>query len=477
MTAVRQVPLALSMGRPTNPGTIICLELRSQREQGTFDGAILGPGLGIGNVDWGMELYNRGGPTAPRSRKAAILNDSLVKLWVWMSPPCFASEERARAGHTIVLLSLGLMASAAFSLVQAWVYHWTGAACTEGIEELCLIVAFWLNRRGEVEKATQVICFSELACGLVLISLFGTGFSDEGLLLFPLILVTAAVLLDWRPYITYASLVVVSVVLIGFILAATGSKGTSYNRVTNVINILLITVVAVGLMARNLKKSVFQSQEAERRIKSLSGRLMNAQEEERARIARELHDDLSQQIAALSIAMGNLKQQIPEEQADVRAQGDRIHQKLVHVSETVRRISHELHPAILHYSGLAVALQSYCHEFEALTGVQVSLTIEGEFEGVPSGAALCIYRITQETLRNVAKHAKVTTAAVKLCHSDRVLTLIVSDTGVGMGLGRGEATEGLGLVSIQERIRLVGGSVEITSKPNQGTTITVRIAD
>ncbi|MFY9723883.1 MAG: sensor histidine kinase [Bryobacteraceae bacterium] len=408
---------------------------------------------------------------------APVLSDSLAKLWAWMSPHSVVSEERARAGRTLALLSLGLMATGAFSLVQAWVYHWTGAAWTEATEELCLIAAVWLNRRGEVERAMQVICFSELACGLVLISLFGVGFSDEGLLLFPLILVTAAVLLDWRPYVVFASLLVVSVASTGFILAAAGSKGTSYNRVTNVINILLITVVAVGLLARNLKKSVFQSQEAERRIKALTGRLMNAQEEERARIARELHDDLSQQIAALSIAMGNLKQHIPEEQADARAQGDRIHQTLVHVSETVRRISHELHPALLHYSGLGVALQSYCEEFEALTGVQASLTFEGEFEGVPSAAALCIYRIAQEALQNVAKHAKVNTAAVELRHSDGVLSLIVSDTGVGIEPGRAEAADGLGLVSIQERIRLVGGNVEITSKPNQGTTITVRISD
>jgi len=424
-----------------------------------------------------MELHDHIEPPAPRWRGKAILNDSLVKLLAWSSPLGLASEERASASRTLFLLSLGLMATGAFSLVQAWVRDWTGAACTEGVEELCLIAAFWLNRRGHVERATQIICFSELACGLVLISFFGVGFSDEGLLLFPLILVTAAVLLDWRSYITFASLVVVSVSSTGLILAATGSKGTTSNRVANVINILLITVVAVGLMARNLKRSVLQSREAERKVKALSGRLMNAQEEERVRIARELHDDLSQQIAALSIAMGNLKRHIPEEQAAARAQGDRIHEKLVQAAETVRRISHELHPAILQYSGLAAALQSYSHEFEALTGVQVSLTIDGEFEGVPSAAALCMYRITQEALHNVAKHAKVATAAVELRHSDGVSTLTISDTGAGIEPGRAAAADGLGLVSIEERTRLVGGSVEITSKPNQGTTITVRISD
>ena len=249
-----------------------------------------------------MQLHDRVQPPAARGRRTAILNHSLVKLRAWVSPAGFAGEERARASRTLFFLLLGLMAMAAFSLVQAWAHRWMGTARTYGVEELCLIAAFWLNRRGEVEWATRIICFSELACGLFLISYFGAGFSDEEMLLFPLVLVTAAVLLDWRSYLTFAGLVVVSVASAGSILAVNGAKGTTYNRVANVVNILFITVVAVGLLSRNLKRSVFQSREAERNVKALSGRLMNAQEEERARIARELHDDLSQQIAALSMA-------------------------------------------------------------------------------------------------------------------------------------------------------------------------------
>ena len=84
----------------------------------------------------------------------------------------------------LFFLSLGLMATAAFSLIQAWQHHWRGTACTYGAEELCLSAAIWLNRRGAVEWATRIICFSELACGLFLISYFGVGFSDEDLLLF-----------------------------------------------------------------------------------------------------------------------------------------------------------------------------------------------------------------------------------------------------------------------------------------------------
>lgn len=212
----------------------------------------------------------------------------------------------------------------------------------------------------------------------------------------------------------------------------------------------------------------------EQEIQALSARLIGAQEEERKRLARELHDDLNQQIAALSIGMGNLKKHIPEAQAEARGQSDRIHQKLVQLAETVRSLSHDLHPAVLQYSGLAAALRAYCDE---LTDVRVSLHIHGSFDGVPSSAALCIYRITQEALKNVAKHAKVGTATVELGRAEGRLHLTVSDTGVGIQPAGSEPAPGLGLVSIKERTRLAGGRVRIESQPNHGTTITVSIPD
>jgi len=209
-------------------------------------------------------------------------------------------------------------------------------------------------------------------------------------------------------------------------------------------------------------------------IRSLSARLMNAQEEERARLARELHDDLSQQIAALSIAIGNLKRQIPNPESDARSQSDRIQQKLVQFAESLRRLSHQLHPAVLEHSGLAAALQAYCDEFVVLTGIRVSFHTEGSFDHVPASAALGLYRITQEALQNVAKHANAADAEVALRCSEGLLCLTIADHGVGMESRSADAPVGLGLVSIKERTRLLNGTVEILSKANQGTTITVR---
>jgi signal transduction histidine kinase len=214
---------------------------------------------------------------------------------------------------------------------------------------------------------------------------------------------------------------------------------------------------------------------AEKEIQGLTARLINAQEEERTRLARELHDDLSQQIAALSIATSNLKADIPEEQAGARAQSDRLQQNLAGLAEGIRRLSHELHPAVLEHAGLAAALRAYCSEFSSLTGVRVALEVEGSFGGVLSAVSLCIYRIVQEALQNVAKHARVTDASVQLRRSPEILSLSIADLGAGMAPDRTGAAAGLGLVSIKERTRLVNGTVQIRSMPNRGTTITVKI--
>jgi PAS domain S-box-containing protein len=213
----------------------------------------------------------------------------------------------------------------------------------------------------------------------------------------------------------------------------------------------------------------------ESQIKALSARLLNAQEEERGRIARELHDDISQQIAALSIGMSNLRKQIPVEQTEAREQSQRIQQNMVHVSESIRRLSHELHPAVLQYSGLGAALRDCCSEFGRLTHIQISYKTQGSFGDVPPDAALCVYRVAQEALQNVAKHAHVSQAVVELTRAEGQICLTVSDRGTGMALDGAGMPAGLGLVSIKERTRLVNGAFQLRSEPNRGTTLVLKI--
>ncbi|MBV9505998.1 MAG: PAS domain-containing protein [Acidobacteriia bacterium] len=224
------------------------------------------------------------------------------------------------------------------------------------------------------------------------------------------------------------------------------------------------------------KRAERQLLEANTALQALSSRLIHAQEDERTRIARELHDDLSQQIAAVSIATSNLKRGIPEECAELRVQSERIQQKAVHLADAVRRLSHELHPAALQHGGLAAALKRYCSDLTELTGIRIVFRSESSDDGVPEPVALSIYRVAQEALQNVVKHAKVDDASILLERSGGVLRLTVSDFGVGTA-NDSHGRAGLGLTSMKERARLVNGSIHIQSTPGKGTTVTLTIPD
>ncbi len=219
-----------------------------------------------------------------------------------------------------------------------------------------------------------------------------------------------------------------------------------------------------------------QLQNANAALQALSARLIGAQEEERARIARELHDDLNQQIAVVSMALGNLKKSIPEDNPDLRSQGERIRQKLVNISEGVRRLCHELHPAILEHAGVAAALSRYCTELRELSALRVALRTEGKFEDIPAASALAIYRVAQEALQNVIKHAGPCEVSVSLSERNGEVSLQVSDNGAGLPPGQGQVNGGgLGLISMKERARLVKGTLAIESQPGAGTTIRLRV--
>ena len=213
---------------------------------------------------------------------------------------------------------------------------------------------------------------------------------------------------------------------------------------------------------------------AQQEIHALSAKLINAQEEERSRLARELHDDVSQEIAALSIAATNLIESIDQSGPQTRFQSERIQQRLVLLGESIRRLSHNLHPAVLDYCDLSAAVQSYCSEFSALTAMTVQFKVDGNFENLPKTVVLCLYRVVQEALQNVVKHAHVNRAEVLLTRSATAITLTVSDQGVGMDSSEAPRS-GLGLVSVKERTRLVNGTVHIDSRAGFGTAVTVSV--
>jgi len=211
------------------------------------------------------------------------------------------------------------------------------------------------------------------------------------------------------------------------------------------------------------------------RIEDLAGRLIASQEEERRHIARELHDDLNQQVAALAIGISRLKRQFPDAGAAVQEQIVKLQNKTDLLSERIRQVSHELHSSILQHVGLPAALNSYCAEFSDREGIAVALDIGDGFEAVPPEAALCLYRVAQESLRNVARHSGARRAVVTLSGVNGAIELRVADQGVGFDPGQARECRGLGLVSMEERVKLLHGNFLLTTRPGAGTELRAQI--
>ena len=213
-------------------------------------------------------------------------------------------------------------------------------------------------------------------------------------------------------------------------------------------------------------------------IQFLAGRLIEAQEVERARIARDLHDDVSQQLAGVSIAFSGLKQRLGEYHVseELRQELVKLQQQTLKLARNVRQLSHDLHPAVLQHLGLVKGLTSYCGELERAHGVSMTCTAEGDFGVITPDAALCVYRIAQEALRNVIAHAGARGVQVRLRQVDHHAQITIADDGRGFDAAdRGDRDTGLGLVSMSERARIIGGTVSIVSGLHQGTRVQATI--
>lgn len=221
-------------------------------------------------------------------------------------------------------------------------------------------------------------------------------------------------------------------------------------------------------------EDISERKRVEEEVLSLSNKLIFTQEQERSRVARDLHDGLGQQIAALSIAVSNVKRAIPEQDAEARERIARLQQRIGAIAEGVRRISHQLHPAVLELAGIVPALRSYCKQFSADTGIAVALESPDSIE-IPAEVALSLYRIAQEALQNVAKHSGAKEASLQLKLAPGGVELTVADRGHGFDARVAAPNAGLGLVSMKERVRLTHGSLTITSTPGDGATLHVAI--
>ncbi len=225
-------------------------------------------------------------------------------------------------------------------------------------------------------------------------------------------------------------------------------------------------------------KSAFQASvdaltESEERLRDLSVRLMSAQEAERSRLARELHDDFSQRLALLAVNLHLLRQSLPGAAEDLRASVTDLYSQVQALGRDMRRMSHDLHPARLEQLGLESAIRGLCGEVSAAHGLTIRFDARDVARDVPEAVAVCLYRVAQEALQNVVKHSGAPAATLELTGGAGELRLVVSDGGRGFDLAAAQRKDSLGLSSIRERVRSIGGRFALDGGPGRGTRIEV----
>ena len=210
-------------------------------------------------------------------------------------------------------------------------------------------------------------------------------------------------------------------------------------------------------------------------IKFAQGALLAGQEAEGKRIARELHDSVSQDLCCLILDMAQFQRELPGSLGKVSDRINSQKEKLMEVAEAVDSVCRQLHPSVLERIGLNQALAHLCTEFNNRKGLHIRFS-HGEIPAaLPAASALCLYRVAQEALRNIVRHANAGYATVLISAAQGGLHLSIEDDGVGFDPKTVGAKARLGLVSMQERVRLVGGSLTIHSEPGNGTRIDLRV--
>ncbi|GAB1722587.1 MAG: putative Histidine kinase [Nitrospira sp.] len=211
-------------------------------------------------------------------------------------------------------------------------------------------------------------------------------------------------------------------------------------------------------------------------LRDLAARLLTVQEDERRRISRDLHDDINQRLAMLVVQAESLEANLPASAVGCSKELRSIQDRLTELSDDVRHLAYQFHPSILDDLGLPVALQRLIDECAVRSNLAISLDIPVSPKAIPQTVSTCLYRIAQECLANIVKHAQASQACVSLASTADGITLTVQDDGVGFDTQQVvDNPRGLGLVSMAERVRLVHGSVTIDSIPQQGTRLSIHV--
>src|SRR6185295_13799965 len=211
------------------------------------------------------------------------------------------------------------------------------------------------------------------------------------------------------------------------------------------------------------------------RMKAIEALLIEAHETERTRVSRVLHDDIGQRMAVLTMDLDALSKALPLPTSEVRARIDALSDRAIHLAQDIQALSHQLYPAKLDYLGLVSACASFCREVSKQQHVEITFSHDGVPETVPAAVALSVFRVLQEAVTNVVKHAGVRHVTVALGSSSGEIRVEVVDAGTGFDPDAVMSGHAPGLIGMRERARLLGGEVFIRSRPGAGTSISARV--
>jgi signal transduction histidine kinase len=256
--------------------------------------------------------------------------------------------------------------------------------------------------------------------------------------------------------------------IIAGVLAIIGQAG--------LIGALLIHRAKRRRAEQSLRNNVADLQAARGALSNLSGRLMHAQEQERSRLARELHDDVVQRMSFLAMDVARLRDELPPDAANALGQAQELQEAVLALGRDVQGISHRLHSSKIDVLGLPAAAGGFCKELMNRHDLKVEYTHANVPSELPDGVAISLFRVMQEALSNVVKHSRARRCAVSLRGTDRGLTLEVVDDGRGFDARADSSAQGLGLTSMRERLKLVNGDLVIESKAGSGTTVRATVS-
>ena len=238
---------------------------------------------------------------------------------------------------------------------------------------------------------------------------------------------------------------------------------------------VLAIIFGLSALAGYLQHSRTLLKVARNRQMQLSGMLINAEEHERSRVASELHDDFSQRVAILALGLENAQEATPAALEEVRKQLPELLSSTVQLGDDLHTLSHRLHSSTIESLGLVPALNALCKEFTVQQGIRVDFTSDEVPRSIDPDAALGVFRIVQEALRNVKRYSGASEAEVDLQMPGERLEISVRDRGRGFDLSHLGGNEGLGIRNMEERARLLGGKFEIQSEPGKGTTVAASV--